>query len=180
MSMLLGLIVVTAGGARVLELSALIALLAFGIFARNLDRRHDLLPVDFGHGIQIIFVLLFVVTGAGLQIQQVVSGWLLAAAYIAARFVGKFSGVMLFSLASGVRWKRAALLAAALSPMSALAVAMVLDASRLYPGFGPKLAAIILTAVGALEIIGPLMTQFALQRANEAQPEQTPSNHGTT
>ena len=64
------------------------------------------------------------------------------------------------------------LLAVALSPMSALAVAMVLDTGRLYPQFGTKLAVIVLTAVGVLEIIGPLATQFALIRAGEAHPEK--------
>ena len=35
-----------------------------------------------------MFVLLFVVTGAGLQIQQMILGWMLAAVYIGARIVG--------------------------------------------------------------------------------------------
>lgn len=172
LTLLLGLVVLTVGGARMLQLSVLITLLSFGILARNLDRKHDLMPVDFGHGIQLMFVLLFVVTGAGLQLQQMIVGWMLAAVYIGARFVGKFSGVMLLSMASGVSWRRAGLLAIALSPMSALAVAMVLETGRLYPEFGSKLAVIVLTAVGALEIVGPLATQFALVRAGEAHPER--------
>src|SRR5262245_6673148 len=43
--LLLALIVICIGLARMLELSALIALLAFGVFARNFDERHDLMAV---------------------------------------------------------------------------------------------------------------------------------------
>jgi Kef-type K+ transport system membrane component KefB len=172
LTLIIGLIVLTVGVARLAQLSVLIALLSFGILARNLDRRHDLMPVEFGHGIQLMFVLLFVVTGAGLQIEQMIVGWSMAALYIGARFAGKFLGVMTFSIASGIRWRRAGLLSIALSPMSALAVAMVLDTGRLYPQFGSNLAVIVLTAVGVLEIIGPLATQFALVRAGEAHPEK--------
>jgi Kef-type K+ transport system membrane component KefB len=172
LTLLVGLILLTVGAARVAQVSVLMALLAFGILARNLDDDHDLMPVDFGHGIQLMFVLLFVATGAGLHLDQMLVGWMLAAVYIGARVLGKFMGVMTLSLAGGFGWRRAGLLAIALSPMSALTVAMVLDTGRLYPEFGTRLAVIVLTAVGALEIVGPLATQFALVRAGEAHPEK--------
>ena len=65
--LLLGLVVATVGAARMLELSVLIALLAFGVLVRNLDERHDLMSVDLGRVGQLFFVVLFVVTGARLR-----------------------------------------------------------------------------------------------------------------
>ena len=67
----------------------------------------------------------------------------------------------------------AGLLAIALLPMSGLAVVMVRDTATLYPGFGKELAAVVLSAVAVLELVGPLATQFALKRAGEAHPESS-------
>jgi hypothetical protein len=69
-----------------------------------------------------------------------------------------------------VRPASAGLLSLALLPMSGLAVVMVLDTQSLYPAFGGELAAVVLTAVAVLEILGPIATQFALKRAGEADP----------
>jgi hypothetical protein len=55
--------------------------------------------------------------------------------------------------------------------MSGLAVVMVYDTALLYPRFGAELAAVVLSAVALLELIGPLATQFALRRAGETHPE---------
>jgi len=55
--------------------------------------------------------------------------------------------------------------------MSGLAVVMVRDTVSLYPSFGRELAAVVLSAVVMLELLGPLATQFALRRAGEAHPE---------
>ena len=54
--------------------------------------------------------------------------------------------------------------------MSGLAVVMVLDTAAMYPAFGGELAAVVLTAVAVLEILGPAATQVALRRAGEADP----------
>jgi Flp pilus assembly protein TadB len=67
---------------------------------------------------------------------------------------------------------RAALVVLALLPMSGLAVVMVRDTVSLYPTFGRELAAVVLSAVVILELIGPLATQFALRRAGEARPDE--------
>jgi hypothetical protein len=48
---------------------------------------------------------------------------------------------------------------------------MVRDTTSLYPEFGRELAAVILSAVVILELIGPLATQIALRRAGEAHPD---------
>jgi len=50
-------------------------------------------------------------------------------------------------------------------------VVMVRDTALLYPSFGMELAAVVLSAVAALELVGPLATQFALRRAGEAHPD---------
>lgn len=167
--MLLALIVLTIGAARMLELSMLLALLAFGVFTRNLDERHDLMAVDLSGVGQIFYVVLFVLCGAQLQLVGLMTGGAIAAAYVIARFAGKSIGVMSLTYFSGARAGAAGLLCIALTPMSGIALAMVQETASLYPRFGAELGSIVLAAVLILELIGPVAVQFALRRAGEAK-----------
>lgn len=170
--LLLALIVAIIGAARMLELSVLIALLAFGVFARNLDERHDLMAVDLTRIGQVFFVVLFVVSGAKLELAGLLTGGAIGVVYVLARFVGKSVGVMSLTYFSGMRPGGAGLLCIALTPMSGLALAMVQGTANLYPEFGAKLAAIVVSAVLILELVGPVAVQFALKRAGEAAEER--------
>jgi Kef-type K+ transport system membrane component KefB len=166
--MLVGMIVLTAGLARSLNLSVLVTLLTVGILARNLDFRHKLMAVQFGHGGQLFFVILFVMAGASLRFDALPQVGFIAGMYIVLRFLGKALAILVFGRFSGLRPGAAGLLSIALLPMSGLTIVMVQDASSLYPEFGAKLSAVVLSAVAILELIGPLATQFALKQAGEA------------
>jgi Kef-type K+ transport system membrane component KefB len=168
--LLVAVVVLAVGVARNLNLSVVLTLLALGLLARNLDRRHVLLPLRFGYGGQLFFVILFVLTGASLQFAPLASVWVAVAAFVAARFAGKAVALLAFGRLSGVSAASAALLAVALMPMSGMAVVMVLDTAALYPEFGGELAAVVLSAVAVLALLGPVATQFALKRAGEADP----------
>ena len=165
--MLLALVVLTIGVARMLEFSPLLAMLVFGVCSRNLDTRHDLMAVQLSGVGQMFYVVLFVVSGAMLRLPELVTGGALAVVYVVARFVGKSLGVMAFTHFSGVRPGSAGLLCITLMPMSGLALAMVHGTTNLYPEFGARLASIVLSAVLILELIGPVAVQFALRRAGE-------------
>ena len=169
---LLALIIAAIGVARMLELSALIALLTFGILARNFDERHDLMTVDVSAIGQVFFVVLFVVGGAKLQLFEFAAGGAVGLVYILARFAGKSLGVLSLTRFSGVRPGAAGMLCLALTPMSGLALAMVQGTALLYPEFSARLAAIVLSAALVLELVGPVAVQFALRQAGEAQEEK--------
>ncbi|MBC8008000.1 MAG: cation:proton antiporter [Prolixibacteraceae bacterium] len=168
--MLLGVIVGTVGCAISFNLSVLLALLAFGVFAKNLDRHHDLMAVEFGPGGQFFLVMLFVITGAGLRPSEFAVAGAIGAAFVLARLAGKLIGLGLFAPLSGISQRKALLLGIGMVPMSAVAVVMVQGASALYPEFGAKLSSIVLSAVVILELVGPLATQWALRRAGEIEP----------
>ena len=171
-ALLLAVVVLLVGATEALKLSVLIALLTFGVLVKNLDDDHVLMPVDIGRLGQMFYIVLFVTTGAMLQITDVVAGGAVAAVYIAARFVGKSIGVLSFAHLSGIRAGIGGLLSIALLPMSGIALAMTHSASSLYPAFGAKLATIVLAAALMLELIGPLAVQFALRHAGEAREEE--------
>jgi Kef-type K+ transport system membrane component KefB len=169
--LLVAAVVLTVGAAHTWNLSVLLALLTLGMLARNLDRAHVLLPLRFGHGGQLFFVVLFVLSGASLEFESLGTAAGVAAAFIAVRFLGKAAALLAFGRLSGIRPGGAGLLAIALLPMSGLAVVMIQDTALFYPSFGRELADVVLAAVVVLELAGPLATQFALRRAGEARPD---------
>jgi NhaP-type Na+/H+ or K+/H+ antiporter len=169
--LLIGLVVLVVGVARAAGITVVVALLIFGILARNFDSDHVLLPLRFGYAGQLLFVLLFVLTGASLAFEDSNAALLIAAVYIVVRFLGKAVAILAFSRLSGLRAGGAGLLSVALLPISGTAVIMVHDTEALFPGFGLELAAVVLTAVAVLELLGPLATQFALRQAGETHPE---------
>jgi Kef-type K+ transport system membrane component KefB len=170
--LLIAMVVMTIGVAHSLKLSVPLALVTFGMLARNLDRKHVLLPVRLGEVGQLFFVILFVITGASLEFRALgIAAAGAVAAFLVLRFLGKALALLIFGRLSGIRPGGAGLLAIALLPMSGLAVVMVRDTVSLYPSFGRELAAVVLSAVVVLELLGPLATQFALRRAGEARPE---------
>ncbi|MCW5621571.1 MAG: cation:proton antiporter [Burkholderiales bacterium] len=169
--LLVSMIFLVVGIAISLRVSVLLALLAFGVIARNRDRARHLLPVEFGSNAQFFFVGLFVLTGAHLEWSNAVLAGVPALAFLAARFAGKLFGVMAFAPLSGLPPKKAGLLALALMPMAAVAVVLVHFTVQLYPDFGAELAGIVLSAVLVMTLIGPALVQMALTLAGEARSE---------
>jgi len=170
--MLLGLIVVTVGCADAFNLSVVLTLLGLGVMVKNMDAKHELMQVDTAKFGQMFFVVLFVVTGAMLDVKDIITGGAIAAAYMLARFAGKSFGVLSLTHFSGIRPRSGVLLCIALTPMSGLTIEMVHEMVRLYPEFGEKLASTVLSAVLILELIGPLAVQFALKKAGEAEDKR--------
>lgn len=170
--LLVSMVIISVGVAHALKLSVSLTLITFGMLARNFDKGYAVLPVHFGHGSQLFFVILFVLVGASLEFSAFsIAAAAAVAAYIVVRFLGKGLALLAFGAPSGIRPSGAGLLAIALVPLSGSAVVMVRDTTSLYPEFGRELAAVVLSAVVILELIGPLATQFALRRAGEAHPD---------
>jgi Kef-type K+ transport system membrane component KefB len=170
--LLVALIILTVGLASVLKLSVLLALLVFGVLVKNMDRRHDVLPVEIGSKGQLFFVVLFVVIGAMLEGKQLALGGGLALVYVFARCTGKILGVMPWTMMSGLSRKNAALLGLTLTPMAGFAIVMMQDIWALYPELDNRAFAVVLSAVMILEVLGPLAVQFALRRSGEADTNQ--------
>jgi len=169
--LLIALVILTVGLARSLNLPVVVALLALGALSRNLDYEHALLPLRFGHAAQLLFVVLFVLTGASLEFGGLPAVASITAVFIVTRFLGKAVSILALGRLSGLRAGGAGLLSVALLPMSGLAVVMVYDTAALFPRFGGELASVVLSAVALLELLGPVATQFALSQAGETHPE---------
>jgi len=169
--LLIALVVLVVGCARALNLPVVVALLMLGMLARNMDDDHALLPLRFGYAGQLLFVVLFVLTGAGLDFSGLETVAAVTVVFVVVRFLGKALAILALGRLSGLRAGGAGLLSLSLLPMSGLAVVMIYDTAVLYPRFGAQLAAVVLSAVAVMELLGPLATQFALKRAGETHAE---------
>ena len=170
-TLIAGMVVAAVGVATLLKLSVILALLAFGVWARNAERSHDLLNVDFGRASRLFYIVLFVITGASLPLDALAQAGWLAVAFVAARAVGKVLGVAMFAPFGGLGARQVAGLAATLLPMSSLALLLQHDIAKLFPEFGRDLAVVVIAGVIMMELVGPLAVQFGFRLAGETLPE---------
>lgn len=170
-ALLVGLIISAIGLSKIFNCSNLLTLLALGIMARNIDVGDELMKIEFGHGGEIFFVLLFVIAGANLHLKELASvGWA-AFGFVTMRFIGKSAGLLVMTPFSSLSARHTALLGMTLVPMAGLAIGLTDETSSLYPEFARNLSAIILGSVAILETVGPILTEFALKRSGEVNPD---------
>jgi Kef-type K+ transport system membrane component KefB len=172
-----GLVVAAVGLATVLKLSVILALLAFGLFARNDVRHHDLLNVNLAPASRLLYIVLFVITGASLPLPALAVGSVAAVALVAARTAAKLVGVLVFAPMGGLTTRQAVGLAFTLMPMSTLALMLHHDVASAIPGYAQEITAVFLAAVILMEIIGPIAVQVGLKLAGDTEP--VPSSTAT-
>ena len=169
-ALIAGMVVCAVGLATMLKLPVILALLSFGLFARNDDRSYDLLNVNLAPVGRLLYIVLFVITGASLPLSSLVDGGLVGLLVAAARAAGKVTGVLVLAPLGGLRVRQAIGLGAAVLPMSSLALLMQHDIARLFPEFAAELSTVLLAAILVMEIVGPLAAQWGLRFAGDVLP----------
>lgn len=167
-ALLIGTIVGAVGLAKMMGGSPLLTLLALGIFVHNMDLDDVLLPVDFGMGAEIFFVILFVVAGAKLHLEDVLIAGVPALAFVLARLGGKCAGLLALR-GAGFTARDAGLIGLNLMPMAGMAIGLTQMLTDAFPVFVGTFSAIVFAAIAILETIGPIATEFALKRSGEVR-----------
>ncbi len=170
-TLVVGMVVAAVGLATMLKLSVILSLLAFGLFARNDVRSHDLLNVNLAPASRPLYVVLFVITGASLPLPALAVGSFAAIALVAARAAAKLVGVLVFAPIGGLSTRQAVGLASTLMPMSTLALMLHHDAARAIPEYGQELTAVFLAAIILMEVVGPIAVQAGLKLAGDTAPD---------
>lgn len=169
---LIGFIGLAVGAAKMLEVSELMTLLAFGIMTRTFDRQGKVSKTEFGPGAELFFVILFVVAGANLHLAELLHvGWA-AVAFVVARCVAKWLAVSGMGPVTGITHRQAGALGLTMVPMAGLAIGLAQTIQHTYPQFGATLGAIVLAAIAILETIGPIATEAALKLAKEVDQDR--------
>jgi len=169
-TLIAGMVVGAVGLAAILKLSVILTLLAFGLFTRNDARNYDLLNVNLAPASRLLYIVLFVITGASLPPEMLVAGGAAGLALAGARFAGKFAGAFGFSLAGGLRARQAVGLACCLAPASTLPLMLYFAVAREYQGFAAQAEAAFFSMLIVMEILGPIAAQWGLRFAGETEP----------
>lgn len=119
-----------------------------------------------------LFSLFFVISGAELDLSVIAKGEivLIGAVYIIIRSVGKYVGARFSSSLCGCSYNVRKYLGITLLPQAGVALGMCATALSLGNTEGPLIRNIILLSVLVYEMVGPIMTQKALQAAGEISP----------
>jgi len=159
-------VVVLVALAHALKLSPIPAALAFGLMARHRRIFLSQAQQNFGALGNLLTVLLFVFMAATLEWPMVMAGAGIALALLAVRFTVKTLCVAAFAHVSGITWRKGLLTGMALTPLSAFVILLLEQTRHLGIGLMDELAALAAITL-LLEVIGPVVTQWALVLAKE-------------
>jgi Kef-type K+ transport system membrane component KefB len=172
-TLIVGMVVGAVGLATMLKLPVILALLALGVFSRNDDRGYELLNVNLAPLGRLLYIVLFVITGASLPLESLASGGVMAFAFIAVRALAKLTGVVAVAPVGNLRMKQCLALALVLQPMSSLTLLMAHDIGNIFPYFARDLGAIFVAAIIVMEFLGPLAVQWGLRLAGESATDES-------
>ncbi|MBQ5976602.1 MAG: cation:proton antiporter [Oscillospiraceae bacterium] len=118
-----------------------------------------------------LMVLFFVISGAELELGVFAKGSavLIGLIYILTRSAGKYFGARESARVMHCSDNVIRYLGITLLPQAGVALGMCVTAAKL-PGDGPMIRNIVLFAVLIYELVGPLLTKWALTKAGDIQP----------
>ncbi len=174
----LGVVFITAGLAKWLDVSFLLCGMVVGMVIVNRARHHD----RAFHEIEDIqwpfLVLFFILAGASLDVGALVQLGGIGVAYIVLRIAGRIIGGWIGGLAGGVKAAQRPWFGVAMLPQAGVAVGMALVAVEEFPSHGDTILTLTIATTVIFEAIGPVMAYWALRHAGKKRPRSTPTKSG--
>lgn len=166
----LGVVFLCGGLALWMEVSFLIASMILGAMVVNFATHHTRPFHAIEHIEWPFMVIFFVLAGATLEFAALKHIGFIAGAYIAARAAGRLLGgwvgaVMCRAAQPVRRW-----IGLALMPQAGVALGMALVASSRIPHVAETLLPVVISSTMVFELIGPVLTRYALHRVGEVPP----------
>jgi Kef-type K+ transport system membrane component KefB len=163
----LGLILLCIGIAVWLKLSILLSNMFLGAILVNIDKSSmkffdSLKTVD-----SPLFLLFFVLAGANLELNLLPKLGVIGLAYLASRVIGKMIGAGLGARISNAASSVKKYIGLGLVPQAGVALGCALVVRNDFPALGNVVFSTIVATTVVYELIGPLCTKYALQRAGD-------------
>ena len=179
-SLLLALLFLVASAAEIVkqyspdfELSTLLACMMMGAFFTNLANEEVLDTVLYltDRVTPPIFIMFFVLSGAELKFDVLLTVGGIGVIYIVGRVIGKLIGAYLGAELANGSPKVKKYLGLGLIPQAGVAIGLSIVASSVVPQYAQQISAVVLSATFVYEMVGPLITKKALTAAGEITPE---------
>jgi Kef-type K+ transport system membrane component KefB len=167
----LGCVLLSTGIAIWLHLSVLLANMFLGAILVNINKSsfssfEVLKTID-----SPLFLLFFVLAGANLEIGLLPQLGLIGSAYLVFRMIGKVTGARLGAHISNASNSIKKYLGLGLVPQAGVALGCALVAKSDFPNIGSMIFTTIVATTVIYELVGPLCTKYALQKAGEINVE---------
>jgi len=165
----LGIIFFTIGLSTMLHFSVLLACMILAASLVNLKKMH----LNFFEILRSIdsplYLMFFVLAGANLEVHFIKNIGLIGIVYLIFRLIGKLGGVYLGGLITRATEKIKRYLGLGLVPQAGVALGCALIAKSEFPQFGGIIFTTIIATTVIYELIGPVCTKFALEKAGEIE-----------
>jgi len=175
--LIMGLLMLCYGVARLLGVDELMATMAMGVVVVNFNPLHDkIFAILERYTEELVFVFFFVISGMKLHVAALGTSLPLIGAFVLLRVAGKFCGTWLGAALTGASGKISRYTAFGLIPQGGIVIGMALTVERYLnvPAAGQLLINIVLGSTVIHELIGPVTSRVALSRAQELNPSELP------
>lgn len=169
---IIGSVLLLTFAAEYLHVSSLLTLMAYGVIVGNFsNKKHTARSALEGVSLPV-FVAFFAFSGAELDLKVLLPAGFLGIAYFISRSLGKYYGARVGAQITKMPEPIVKYLGLTLIPQAGVAIGLSQIASRTLPQpYASTLQAVVLAAVIANEIVGPILTKYALTKAGEIAPE---------
>ncbi len=163
-------VVLTVGTSETLHFSGILSSLILGIIIGNFSRYKKLLFNSFKDIEKEVFSLFFVLAGTHLDFHAIVMAKYAGLAFLLSRIAGKYIGATLGTYISGSTKTLKKWMGITMYPFAGLAIGMLLLISNMnyLAPYADTISAIVLTAVLFFELLGPISTGYAIEKAGES------------
>lgn len=163
----IGVVLLSGGLAIWMNVSFLLAAMTLGVVITNLARNREEL-FDYVEKVEWPFlVMFFVLSGASLHLELLLTIGMVGGLYILLRTGGLIFGAFVGGRISKFGKRESLWMGFAIQPQAGVALGMVLVAGSHFPELGDILLAIIIGSTVVYEIAGPVLTRLALSRTGE-------------
>ena len=172
--LMIGCVLLTVGLATFIGASPLVTSLIVGCTVTNLSSKSRHLFDALGRTDPPLYVIFFVLAGAELDLKLLPSLGIVGVAYIVCRIAGKIGGTFIAARRRRITGHVRDLLGFSILAQAGLAIGLVLITKEQFPEFSATVATVVLGAVAAFEIMGPVSAKQALARSGEVPRVPTP------
>lgn len=166
------LIAFTAGiywCSEMLHASALMACMALGATIANLSNETDEISDIIDQFSPPIYMIFFVISGAGFEVSALKSIGLIGTLYVIVRIIGKILGAFIGGKITHQENKISKYLGPTLMPQAGVALGLIVVASKVVPDYSNSIRTTILCSTFIYSIIGPVVAKIALEKAGEIE-----------
>lgn len=167
LSLTVAFVFLGAGIATLFNFSALLMCMSIGAALANFSKISVNIVRLVDKITPPIFILFFVESGAGLNLSILPSIGVVGITYVVTRMIGKYLGAYLGAVICKCNDNIKKYLGLALIPQAGVAIGLALAASTIVPDHAKEVRAVVLCATFIYEIIGPVLSKFALVKAKE-------------